>query len=67
MGPETMSCSAPFEHSRRFFGAFDTPPRTVPVEPAQALARGAVACSASFGFKPRPAPRRTRHVILAGR
>ena len=54
MGPKTISTSALFEHSRQFFDAFDTPPRTIPVELAQALVHGAVAYAASFGFEPHP-------------
>ena len=54
LGPQTISTSALFEHSRRFFSAFGTPPRTVPVELAQTLLHGAVAYARSFGFEPHP-------------
>lgn len=54
MGPKTMSSGALFDHSRLFFSAFDTPPRTIPVELAQALVHGAVAYARSFGFQPHP-------------
>jgi hypothetical protein len=54
MGPKTMSSSALFDHSRLFFSAFDTPPRTIPVQLAQQLVHGAVAYARSFGFEPHP-------------
>jgi hypothetical protein len=53
-GPKAVSSSTLFDHSRRFFGAFDAQPRTVPIELAQTLVHGAVAYAASFGFPPHP-------------
>lgn len=53
-GPTTMSSGALFDHSRLFFSAFATSPRTVPLELAQHLVHGAVAFAASFGFGPHP-------------
>jgi hypothetical protein len=50
--PKTMSASKVDDFRRKYYGAFPTPPMSIPLELAQHLVHGGVAYARSLGFEP---------------
>jgi len=54
IGPLSMGFGSVTAYSRKFFGAFDGPPVSAPVDLAQHVVHGAVAYARTLGFEPHP-------------
>lgn len=52
VGPLVMNAGDCAEYARQFFGAFDEPPMTAPLDLAQNLVHGAVDFAGALGFEP---------------
>ena len=52
VGPLSMGSGSVEAYRRKYFGAFDEPPVTIPIELAQHLVHGATAYARTLGFEP---------------